>query len=259
MARIRYIKPDFFLDDKLADLDPLVRILFAGLWVLADREGRLEDNSKKIKIQLLPYDKIDCDKALKELSDCKFIIRYEVDGKKYIQIVNFLKHQKPHHTERLSIIPECVGSVTVNSPLEDGEKLEGMGMGMGNGEGNGEGEIYLSSKLDLVRDIFDYWKVSLNHPKAVLDSKRKRVISARLKDGYSAERIKQAIEGIKYSAHHMGQNDRNTIYDDIELICRDGKHVDMFAEIKERTPMFKGADRYANAIAGLNLGDKNEE
>jgi hypothetical protein len=105
MARARNIKPGFFINDELAELEPLARILFAGLWCIADREGRLEDRPKKIKAEVLPYDDCDVDKFLNDLQEHGFIIRYEVDGNRYIQVVNFNKHQNPHVKEAASIIP----------------------------------------------------------------------------------------------------------------------------------------------------------
>ena len=105
MARSRNIKPGFFLNDKLAEVEPLGRLLFAGLWCLADREGRLKDRPKRIKAEVLPYDSCDIDKLLNDLWRHGFIIRYEVDGDRFIQVVNFLKHQNPHHKEAKSEIP----------------------------------------------------------------------------------------------------------------------------------------------------------
>lgn len=105
MARSRNIKPGFFLNDKLAEVEPLGRLLFAGLWCLADREGRLKDRPKRIKAEVLPYDSCDIDKLLNDLWRHGFIIRYEVDGERFIQVVNFLKHQNPHHKEAKSEIP----------------------------------------------------------------------------------------------------------------------------------------------------------
>jgi len=43
----------------------------------------------------------------------QFIQRYEVDGRKYIQILEFSKHQSPHHTEKESTIPVAHGEQTV--------------------------------------------------------------------------------------------------------------------------------------------------
>ncbi len=105
MARARNIKPGVMENEELAELDPIARLLFIYLWMLADREGRLEDRSKKIKAKALPYDSVDADELLGALQASGFIVRYEVDGAKYIQITNFLKHQKPHCNETESEIP----------------------------------------------------------------------------------------------------------------------------------------------------------
>ncbi len=39
MARARNIKPGFFDNEILGELPALTRLLFIGLWCLADREG----------------------------------------------------------------------------------------------------------------------------------------------------------------------------------------------------------------------------
>ena len=110
MARIRMIKPEFFTDDFLGELPPLARILFAGLWCYADREGRLEDKPKRLKIQILPYDDCNVDELLDMLATGKdaVIIRYEVNGEQYIQVVSFTKHQHCHVKELASRIPPPV-------------------------------------------------------------------------------------------------------------------------------------------------------
>lgn len=109
MARARNIKPGFFKNEILAEMPVEARLLFIGLWTLADREGRLEDRPKKIKIEILVYDDFDVDSLLDILVGGDFILRYEVGGKKYIQINNFTKHQTPHHKEIASDIPAPPG------------------------------------------------------------------------------------------------------------------------------------------------------
>lgn len=111
MARARNIKPGFFSNDSLGECKPETRLLFIGLWTLADREGRLHDRARKFKAELFPYDSIDCEPMLEELASQKLIERYEVDGQRYISIPNFLKHQSPHHLEKPSIIPANNGSL----------------------------------------------------------------------------------------------------------------------------------------------------
>jgi uncharacterized phage protein (TIGR02220 family) len=105
MARARNLKPSFFTNDDLCELPPLARLLFAGLWCVADRAGRLEDRPKRIKAELLPYDSCDVDKLLTSLHDSGFILRYQVAGTKLIQIIMFGKHQNPHVKEAESTIP----------------------------------------------------------------------------------------------------------------------------------------------------------
>ena len=121
MARSRNIKPGFFTNEDLVELDFATRLLFAGLWTVADREGRLQDRPKKIKIDVFPADNVDVDAMLTALHNGKFIIRYEVDGSKFIQISNWSKHQNPHHTEKASDIPGIDGALTVKQPLETRE------------------------------------------------------------------------------------------------------------------------------------------
>jgi hypothetical protein len=111
MPRIRYLKPEFFSDEDLSELPFETRLTFAGLWCFADKAGRLEDRPKFLKAMIFPYDKVDIEKQLSSLSNGKhengipFIHRYEIEGKRFIQILTWEKHQKPHHTEAESKIP----------------------------------------------------------------------------------------------------------------------------------------------------------
>ena len=94
MARARNIKPGFFRNAELVELSFEARLLFIGLWTIADRDGRLEDRPKQIKMELFPADNMDCDGLLSQLAAINMIDRYEIDGKRIIQVVNFSKHQK---------------------------------------------------------------------------------------------------------------------------------------------------------------------
>ncbi len=105
VARARNIKPSFFTNEVLVELPFEARLLFIGLWTLADREGRLEDRPKRIKMSLFPADDLNIDKLLSGLSEKGFIQRYEINDNKYIQILSFAKHQNPHVKESASTIP----------------------------------------------------------------------------------------------------------------------------------------------------------
>lgn len=105
MSRSRNIKPGFFRNADLVELPVETRLLFIGLWGLADREGRMSDRPKQIKMEIYPADSFDVDDMLGQLHRAKFIERYTVNEINYIQIVNFTKHQNPHRDEKASTIP----------------------------------------------------------------------------------------------------------------------------------------------------------
>lgn len=124
MARARNIKPGFFKNETLAECSPLARLLFAGLWCLADRAGRLEDRPKRIRAELLPYDDGSVDAMLDELHQAGFILRYLAGGQRFIQVQNFAKHQNPHCREPESAIPapgeHCTSTVQEQNEYRTG-------------------------------------------------------------------------------------------------------------------------------------------
>lgn len=135
MARTRSIKPSFFDNELLGGLSPLTRLLFIGLWGQADRAGRLEDRPLRLKKNILGYDDVtvaDVDDMLESLNKNGFIIRYQVEDRRYIQVTKFEKHQNPHIKEKPSEIPPPPGlgqdegeAGTGQQP--DGDAKEGLG------------------------------------------------------------------------------------------------------------------------------------
>lgn len=121
MARTRDLRPGFFKNERLGECQPLARLLFAGLWVYADREGRLEDRPKRLRSEILPYDNCDADELLNELEQFEFIVRYEVEGKRYIQITGFLENQRVHPKEQPSVIPANEYIQSRGLPLQGGD------------------------------------------------------------------------------------------------------------------------------------------
>ena len=104
--RARNLKPATFKNEILAVADPMYTLVFQGLWCLADREGRLEDRPAKIHLEINPGRAFDITcRSLEWLADKDFIQRYEIRGKKLIQVVQFRKHQHPHHKEPPSTLP----------------------------------------------------------------------------------------------------------------------------------------------------------
>lgn len=99
MPRARNVKPSFFRNEVLASLPAHGRLLFIGLWTLADRDGRIEDRPKRIKVDVFPYEDVEIDSLLAQLASDGFIIRYAVGGVGVIQIANWEKNGSPYKSE----------------------------------------------------------------------------------------------------------------------------------------------------------------
>lgn len=130
MARSRNIKPAFFLNDCLADIHPLGRLLFIGLWTIADFKGCLAYSPRKIKAQVLPYDDCDIEALMINLEQARFIRKYVNCGNTYIKITAFEAHQNPHKNERDSgsDIPDFDEKFNeINELEQDGTKPEKIG------------------------------------------------------------------------------------------------------------------------------------
>ncbi len=122
MARIRSIKPEFCRSESIVALPVPVRLHFAMLWTYADDYGRGVDNPRLIKGDLWPLDD-DVTPAVIEsyqasLAAAGRIVRYEVDGKAYFEVVNWAEHQHPQKRKD-STIPEPSGTSTRQVPDED--------------------------------------------------------------------------------------------------------------------------------------------
>lgn len=108
MEQMCYINQLIFDNDTMGELAPLTRLLFAGLWCLADSEGRAEDKPRKLKKVIMEHDDVSSsqiDEMLQSLHDKRFIVRYSTNGSNYIQLNNFNKYKNPILLRKQSQIP----------------------------------------------------------------------------------------------------------------------------------------------------------
>lgn len=94
MARIRTIKPEFWTDERLVECSPIARLLAIASLNFADDNGNLERSSRRLKMQVFPADNIEVEPLIVELLDAEWFVEYEVEGKNYLRIRNFTKHQR---------------------------------------------------------------------------------------------------------------------------------------------------------------------
>ncbi len=146
--RARNIKPGFFMNEEIGELDSSCRLLFIGLWCMADRDGFLKNRPKRIWAELFPYNQTFISKVCPWLDNLasKNLIRFwcNDEGEKVvIEIINFLKHQKPHRREKESeikpLIDGSVLSLSEDGPRcpERGKRNEERGLGSITGRSSG--------------------------------------------------------------------------------------------------------------------------
>jgi hypothetical protein len=108
VARIRTIKPGFFESEDVSVLPLRARLTWIGLWTQCDDHGRTKDNARLIKARIWPLDDVtlrDVEDDLITLAAEGRIVRYEVDGKRYLAIVNWHHHQTINRPSPSNIPP----------------------------------------------------------------------------------------------------------------------------------------------------------
>lgn len=87
-----------------------------------------------------------------------------------------------------------------------------------------------------VRDVLDHWRVQMGKTSRTLtpaDGKRAKAVRARLRQGFTVDRLKRAVDGCGRSAWHMGENPQQRRYDDIADICASESSVEKFEAVVE--------------------------
>jgi len=141
MARIRSIKPTFFRSEDVSALPLRARLTWIGLWTQCDDAGRAKDNARLIKADIWPLDGVtlkDIEEGLQTLAAHGRIVRYEVDGRRYLEIVNWGDHQAIQKPTPSKLPPPSSGQIrSGTAPVGIPEDHES-GTAWKGGEGKGE-------------------------------------------------------------------------------------------------------------------------
>jgi hypothetical protein len=143
MARIRTIKPEFWVDDQIVELDFVARLLFIGLWNFVDDEGYIEFKPKRIKMQVFPADALDITGLLQSLLESSRVEEMDSDQGRLLKITNWERHQKISHSAKTRFTgiravsslnaPEASGAVPKSPEPSALKGIEGKGI-----EGKGD-------------------------------------------------------------------------------------------------------------------------
>jgi len=139
--RSRLIRQEFWKSEDVAELSFFGRLLFQGLWCLADRRGVLRWSPRRVKAELFPFDDVTADSCLTQvrlMSDLGQTTLYsDAEGVEYLHITNFDKHQTLSSGEKkrgelngpLPTEPGCsvlLGQTRVRPKSDSGQRKGGI-------------------------------------------------------------------------------------------------------------------------------------
>lgn len=106
------------------------------------------------------------------------------------------------------------------------------------------------------RTVFEFWQKETGHEHSKFDVKRKRLVEARLKEGYTVEQLCDAIRACVKDPWYRGKNDRNKVFDSLNMICRDAAKVDELLALlpKNAKPKNELTPRQDQAVWRLENG-----
>lgn len=265
-GRIRSIKPEVLEDELAAGLSDAAWRLWVSSWVLADDHGNVRAGSKYLAACVWQDTSRDADTPMRELIAKGRFQPYAVKGQRYVHIHAFDRHQRVDNAgkprvpgpeeddgtwnQQLTPVFADSSATTIGHPQES--PLARRARAQSGGETTDlrspttttdpqattsppaapSSDALASGVLRSgVRDVFDHWAskqaalTKTPREKLKLTDKRRKRIQARLRD-YSTDDLKLAVDGA------FG-TEFNTVngHTDVELVCRDGEHVDRYLAI----------------------------
>lgn len=109
MARIRSIHPGLWTDEAFVSLSDRAALLFIGLLNESDDNGVFEWKPLTIKMRLRPASNegtAEIEASLAEMVAANIVRAYEVDGRRYGAIRNFVRYQRPKSPKAVHPAPE---------------------------------------------------------------------------------------------------------------------------------------------------------
>lgn len=272
MARIRRLKPEIWQSADFTRLALLGRLAFIVMITQADDEGRLRTNAHHLALAYFHDASLttDIEGQLNLMARLGMIQRYRDSQNEFcVSLINFASHQvierptasridKPPET---SVKPRRIlgeRSVRTQHGEREGRKesKEREESKSHSPAAHGGDELALVGEISRgpVEHVFEEWKAATGRTgRTQLDRPRRRFIEAALKV-YSLEDVVDAVRGWRHSPHHRGENDRATVYNDLDLLLRNSKQIEYFRDLERNAPSTHAAgsihplDRWAHGV-----------
>lgn len=162
--------PEFFENEYVASLPCRTRLFLIGLYLHADRAGRMEERVKQFRIHIFPYAQEVTDADVEEMLQVlsippdsttdPLIVRYETEGRRFIEINKFKEHQSFHPKEKPSELPapERLNHANI---MHDPHKL-------GKGKGKSKSKSILKEAAEKIEQFVDlYHRLCPSRPAAL--------------------------------------------------------------------------------------------
>ena len=98
MARIRSIKPEFWVSEQIGNCSREARLLFIGMWTFSDDRGVHPAKTKTLKAEVFPQDEditsVDVARWVQDLLKVGLIEEFEAEGALYWHVTGWAKHQR---------------------------------------------------------------------------------------------------------------------------------------------------------------------
>jgi hypothetical protein len=254
-GRIRTLKPEILEDDRTAGLTHAAWRLYVSGYLLADDQGNLRAHPRRLAAEVFWLREVsDVFATVSELSRTGLWSLYEVRGQLYAAIHAWERHQRIDHPGKPRVPePSDPGATPVipasfpNFPewlrsfSDPSRETLAPDPDLRSTTTTNDQEVAQppeERRPDLMaqaREVYAYWLDSMGKdPKRCkLTSERANRVRARLREGYSLEDVKLAIDGCRATPHNMGQNEQRQPYNDLELICRNGSNLERFRSTGE--------------------------
>lgn len=225
---------------------------------------------------------------LEELEEAGILFSYEADGNPLCAITNWGVHGHPHKNEAVQYAPpprekpdqkrakakprRSQGTAKAQPRLRQGSDMAGsVSVSVGVSVSGNEEEMSTASPSTSLASqdpgqvavngtkpapitrgdvelVFFHWRQLWSKPAITqLSDKRARKIKAAL-EIYGKANVIKALDGYHSSPFHQGDNERATVYDDIELHLRDPEHIERGIALAEAPPPMSDRERRERAL-----------
>jgi hypothetical protein len=244
VARKRMIDPSIWQSEDFGKLSTLAKIVFIGLFSLADDEGRGRCNPVYLKSTLFPYEEnirsADIDKTLSEISSNMSVVLYSYNGSSYYSLLSWDTFQKIDRPSPSKIPEYDENTMTL---LFDDNSTNNRRKVVERSTSNKNKKI-IEDKRNRIKEIYDATCTKLPQIQKLTD-KRNRAIDNFIKN-FTEEQFKKICQIANNSNFLTGKNDKGWKAD-----------FDFLMRIDKATNILEGKYNNVNIRSKSNFEGRN--